>query len=196
MKPRTIVISTLLFCFVLTGLGCTRAARDTTGFALREEAVMNAPFQQTWHAVKRVLLEQGYEIYTRDKRGTFVAYTPMTRILWTQPRRIKFTIELAETAPNQTAVCVESIRQVYGVTLLTYPNWHDRRQTDPEPARNLLAGIAAKLAEGLTTEPFVESPVTPEDETVSAAPLDQPQVESVPLPSVTDLSVEDADSAE
>lgn len=190
MKHIVTAITCVVLATCLGNLGCARAARDTTGFALREESVLNAPFQDAWHAVKRVLLEQGYDLYTRDKRGAFVAYTPMKRVLWAQPRRTKFTIDLAEKSPNETAISIESIRQVYGVTLLTHPNWHDRKQTDPAPAQALLEGIHAKLAEGQETEAFAgeapETPVTAEE------PAAAPALETQPLPAEAGVVIEEA----
>ena len=182
MKKLMIAMVCAVLVTCLGNLGCARAARDTTGFALREESVLNAPFQEAWHAVKRVALEQGYDLYTRDKRGTFVAYTPMKRILWAQPRRTKFTIDLVEKSPQETAISIESIRQVYGVTLLTHPNWHDRKQADPGPAQALLEGIRAKLGEAPVAEvpavevPPAEAPVA-EVPAVEVPPAEAPAVE-------------------
>ncbi len=181
MKKLMIAMVCAVLVTCLGNLGCARAARDTTGFALREESVLNAPFQDTWHAVKRVVLDQGYDLYTRDKRGSFVAYTPMKRMLWVQPRRTKFTIDLVEKSPQETAISIESIRQVYGVTLLTHPNWHDRKQADPAPAQALLEGIRAKLSEGLETEGFTEpAPENVETPLAEAPAAEVPAVEVPP----------------
>ena len=175
MKHVVIVASIFAFIIGSAGSGCARAARDTSGFALQDEMVVNAPFEETWQAVKTVLNDQGYEIYTRDKRGAFVAYTPMKRILWVQPSRTKFTIELARIAPEETAVRVDSIRQIYGVTLLTHPNWHDRKQRDPEASQAIIDAIQSTLASGGDTSvpaatPDIsvtdEAPVVEEAETV------------------------------
>ena len=54
---------------LVAGAGCARAARDTTGFALNDSALVEAPFEETWQATKAVLREMDLEIYTRDKRG-------------------------------------------------------------------------------------------------------------------------------
>ena len=157
MKHYFLIALLTLAVLCAAGSGCARAARDTSGFALREEAVVNAPFEDTWQTVKKVLNDQGYEIYTRDKRGAFVAYTPMKRTLWIHPRRTKFTIELAQTSPEQTAIGIESVRQVYGVTLLTHPNWHDRAQRDPKACQAILEAIQSTIAAGgIEAEPFVE----------------------------------------
>jgi hypothetical protein len=181
MKRCALIALILTFVVGAAGSGCARAARDTSGFALRDETVVNAPFEETWHTVKQVLREQGYEVYTRDKRGAFVAYTPMKRTLWVQPRRTKFTVELARIAAEETAISVESIRQVYGVTLLTHPNWHDRQQRDPQASQAILEAIQAKVAGGdIEAEAFVEEMeaeadvvVEPENE---VAPADEAPV--------------------
>lgn len=194
MKRSFVVLACVVLVTSLGGLGCARAARDTTGFALREETVLNAPFEDVWHAVKRVAREQGYEVYTRDKRGTFVIYTPMKRILWTQPRRTKFTIELAQKSPEETAISIESIRQIYGVTLLTHPNWHDRKQSEPAPSQALLEGIQAKLAEGVENEDLEsETPEAPETPVVEAPAA--PLLETQPLPAEASVDLEEAPAA-
>lgn len=157
MKRYALIALILTLMIGAACSGCARAAQDTSGFAMRDETVVNAPFEETWHTVKQVLRDQGYDVYTRDKRGAFVAYTPMKRTLWVQPRRTKFTVELARVAAEETAISVESIRQVYGVTLLTHPNWHDRQQRDPQASQAIMEAIQAKIAGGdIESEAFVE----------------------------------------
>jgi len=126
-------------------IGCARAARDTTGFALENTATINAPFEDTWMAVKGVLREQEYEIYTRDKRGVFVAFSPMKR-RYLQPKRDKYTIVLEPVSKDETAIRIETLSQVYGVTALTYPGWHDRKAKDKGVAEAIIAGVTAKVA--------------------------------------------------
>ena len=149
--PRfySVVVAVLVFAALGT-TGCARAARDTTGFAVSKAVTVKAPYDQTWQTVKSVLREQGYEIYTRDKRGTFVAYTDMHRFLLMQPRRIKYTVEVRPADGGETSVSVEAVRQVYGVTLLTYPDWHDRKLTDETAANALIEAVQAKVAAGDT----------------------------------------------
>lgn len=146
MPRYATVLVVLLVPGLLAGAGCARAARDTTGFSVQEEATVQAPFEDAWQTVKGVLREQGYDIYTRDKRGAFVAYTDAHRVLWTQPHRIKYTIDLTPVSDTETAVRVEAVRQIYGVTLLTYPGWHDRQLTKNEGAVALLAAVREKLS--------------------------------------------------
>jgi hypothetical protein len=140
-------LKALLCGVIVLGMasGCARAARDTTSFALENAASVQAPMEDTWQAVKTVLRERDYEIYTRDKRGVFVAYTPTRRQLL-QPRRVKYTVELTELSPNETRIFVESVNQIYGVTLLTYPGWHDRPTSDTAGAAEILNGVQARLA--------------------------------------------------
>ncbi len=200
MKYCTLTAVALLLGATLVGLGCARAARDTSGFALREQTVINAPFEETWHAVKQVLREQGYEIYTRDKRGAFVAYTPMKRMLWLQPRRTKFTIELARVTPEETAISIESIRQVYGVTLLTHPNWHDRKQSDPALSQAILDSIReATSGEGVVVESFLDDngQLESESQEESSSQGDSetpPVIEETPLPAQGEPVVEEAEN--
>ncbi len=198
MKHSALLAVGLLAILLITSVGCARAARDTSGFALREQTVVNAPFEDTWHAVKHVLREQGYDIYTRDKRGAFVAYTPMQRALWLQPRRTKFTIEMARKAPEETAVSVESVRQVYGVTLLTHPNWHDREQRDPEASLAILDSIRIALDEDVVSaEPFLDDDAdtpTPVDE--APAVEEVPTVEATPLPPEEMPAIQDAETVD
>lgn len=135
-----------LVLILAAGAGCARAARDTTGFARENSIIVDAPFKEAWQAVKGVLREQKLDIYTRDKRGTFVAYSKMHR-RWRifQPHRMKFTIEIASITPNETKIYIETVKQVYGVTLLTYPDWHDRKTTDDRMARAILDAVQAKV---------------------------------------------------
>lgn len=146
MRFSKFVLATLLIVQMSFVLGCARAARDTTGFAQEQSLSVNAPFEQTWQAVKTVLREQGLELYTRDKRGVFVAYTPMKRTLFIQPHRTQFTIEITEVSSSESTVYVEAVNQVYGVTLLTYPGWHDRPAKDPAGAQTILSAVQAEIS--------------------------------------------------
>lgn len=141
--------------------GCVRAAKDPTGFAVERQGVVSAGYEDTWHAVKRTLRDQGYEIYTRDKRGIFVAFTDMRRALG-QPKRIKYTVELGAVNDSQTDIYIEAVRQSYGVTLLTDPDWHDRRMEDDGSLDAILAAVEAR-ATG-------EMPAAVESQAASSAP--------------------------
>ncbi len=132
---------------LISGLfgGCARAKRDTSGFAMNNSATIFAGFEDTWQAVKAVLRDGGYELYTRDKRGTFVAYTKENRRLL-QPQRVKYTINLSPVSEGETQVEIEAVKQVYGVTLLTYPDWHDRKLSEDAGVQAILDSLQAKVA--------------------------------------------------
>jgi hypothetical protein len=150
MKRRSwYSLTPILILFLLLSsaavTGCARAARDTTGFAVTDSTTANLSFNEAWQQVKAVLREQDYEIYTRDKRGVFVAFSGSKRSL-VQYHRIKLTIALEAVSETATKVSVDTLRQVYGVTLLTYPGWHDRKTQDHTRAQALLKAIEAKAA--------------------------------------------------
>jgi uncharacterized lipoprotein len=145
MHAVRLALACVLGFALLAPLGCARAARDTTGFGLEHELTVDAPFDTTWQTVKQVLREQEYDIHTRDKRGRFVAYSRETRGLSPKPRRVKHVIEIEPLGEDTTRVTIESMRQVYGVTLLTHPNWHDRPTDDPTEALAVLDALRTHL---------------------------------------------------
>lgn len=155
-----------LFLFVLIGVGilaagCAKDARDTTGFTVSETATISVPLEDAWQMTKTVLRERDYDLYTRDKRGVFVAFSQMKREMLVAPKRSKFTIALEAVSKDSTSVTVEGVRQVYGVTLLTYPGWHDRKMSDPSEVQDILAAIQAKSGtEGGQPEPAEASPAS------------------------------------
>lgn len=140
-------------CFAITALlalaalggGCAKDARSTEGFAITDSITVDAPFQEAWQTTKAVLREKEYDIYTRDKRGVFVAFSKMKRTLGLVPHRVKYTVSLKSVSDESTEITVESIRQVYGVTLLTYPGWHDRKTEDHDGAVTILQAVQAKV---------------------------------------------------
>lgn len=150
------------FCFsillisTLSPLGCVHAARDTTGFALNHEVTVPASFDTTWQAVKEVLREKELEIYTRDKRGRFVAYTSEKRH-FLQPNRFQYTFQLEEVSANETHIALDTRKQTYGVTLLTYPGWHDRKTEESPESQALLDAIQARVS-GATPAPATPAP--------------------------------------
>lgn len=174
MKRRTHTICLALFGLAIL-TGCARAARDTSGFALTDTAIVNAPIQETWVATREALQGQDYEIYTRDKRGRFVAYSDMHRHLFLVPTRNEFTITLEEETPSTTRVTIQTLRQVYGTTLLTYPDWHSRQTKDHSEALTILEAIQAQ-ASGVPAAPAetvvheAPPPAQPLEEQASPAP--------------------------
>lgn len=118
------------------GAGCVHAARDTTGFAVTAETTVEASFEDAWQGVKAALREEGLDLYTRDKRGEFEAYTKMKR-RYLQPKRVAYRLTLTERAEGGTHIAISAVRERYGVTLLTYPDWHERK-TDSVPGLDAL----------------------------------------------------------
>jgi hypothetical protein len=151
----------VLLLGAICATGCARAARDTTGFAIEKNITVAAPFEQTWQTVKAVLREKKLEIYTRDKRGTFVAFTDMHRGFgFLQPSRTKYSIELGEVSANETAIYIGAVKQVYGVTMLTYPDWHDRKLKNDAGAQELLTAIQDRIAKPAEAPAAASAPET------------------------------------
>ncbi len=110
-----------------------------------DSAVINAPFDDTWQAAKHALTAKDYTIYTRDKRGLFVAYSPQTR-RFLVPYRTQITVVLERVSTTSTRVTVEAIPQRYGVTLLTNPKWREFPVGDEQTRRQeLLTEIETQL---------------------------------------------------
>ncbi|MBN2310561.1 MAG: hypothetical protein JXR94_16425 [Candidatus Hydrogenedentes bacterium] len=136
-----------LLLVMLCAGGCQTAARDTTGFAVVDSATVDATFLDAWQASKAVLREMELDIYTRDKRGTFVAYSKVKRRLGVlTPRRTELRITVERISSETSRVSVETMRQVYGCSLLTYPDWHDRRTTDNSVAQSFLEALQTRLS--------------------------------------------------
>lgn len=137
----------IILALLIPGLlgGCVRAARDTTGFASEQKLTVEIPFEEAWQGVKATLQEQELELYTRDKRGTFVAFTKQRKRI--VPQRVKYTILMDAVSDNETTIHVEAIQQAYGVTMLTYPDWHDRKAKGDNGAEELVNALRVKLAE-------------------------------------------------
>jgi hypothetical protein len=129
---------------VLPLAGCARTARNTEGFAAVDTASVKMPMKDAWQTAKEVLREKKFDIYTRDKRGVFVAFSDTKRNLLLIPKRTKYTIALEAESDASTKVTIESMNQVFGVTFLTYPGWHDRKTTDHAAAQDILKAIEAK----------------------------------------------------
>lgn len=148
--------SSILLAATLMPLGCAHAPKDTTGFAVKHEIVVAAPFDATWQAVKDILRENELDIYTRDKRGHFVAYTPEKR-RYLQPNRYQYTFDLEALSENETRIALDTRKQRYGVTLLTYPGWHDRKTEDAPESQALLDAIQARAGNPIAM-PASEAP--------------------------------------
>jgi len=143
-RCKCLIYGLLLVSFITGSAGCARAARDTTGFEMVDSATIDAPFMDVWQMTKTVLREKELQIYTRDKRGVFVAYTPSQKRFFLKPERTRYTLKLERITGDNTKVTIETIEQVFGVTMLTYPGWHDRKTTDNTMALAILDAVKAR----------------------------------------------------
>ncbi len=144
---RLAIVHIVLLVAVVAGLGCARAARDTRGFAILDEVTLNAPFDEAWQTTKAVLREMELDLYTRDKRGTFVAFSGMERrYLVLTPHRTQIEVNLESLTADTTRMTIETMDQVYGVTLLTHPDWHDRKTEDNALALEIIAAVQERLS--------------------------------------------------
>lgn len=134
-----------LASLVLIAPACARSHIDTSGYAKHDALSVPAPFQESWQAAKTVLREKGLDIYTRDTAGTFIAYTEEKRRKFT-PHRTQYTLHLHENTDNATEITIQTLDQVFGVTFLTYPGWHDRKTTNNDLALEILEAIYDKVA--------------------------------------------------
>ncbi len=152
MASKSRVTLVLLIPLALLLAGCVSGARDTAGFAVTKAATVNVPFDQAWQTAKAVLREhekpKKFEIYTRDKRGVFIAFENTGRQVLLIPSRVQYTVTIEPAGENASNVTVETVRQLYGTTLRTYPAWHDRTMKDPAKAQNLLNEIQSRIAGG------------------------------------------------
>ena len=154
----------LAVCGLLVA-GCKSTGGDEgrAPTATLESLTVEAGFEEVWQATRRALLDQKYEVYTRDTRGLFVAYSKVKRRLFFLPHRMQLTLTLEPVSADSTRLSVETIHQKYRVTLLTYPDWRD----DPKPAagdegRALLEMIGSGFGSaesGEASEPTAESSV-------------------------------------
>ena len=62
---------------------------------------------------------------------------------------------------KETKVDIEAVKQIYGVTLLTYPDWHDRKLSEDAGVQAILEALQAKIAAPEST-PVVEAAPAPE----------------------------------
>ena len=133
----------VLGCGLFTA-GCksTPGGQEPLPRARVDSVTLEVPFNEAWQRTRQALVDQKYEIYTRDKRGLYVAYTKVKRRLLFFPHRMQLTITLEATSAEETQLTVETIHQKYRVTLLTYPDWRD----DPEVEKG---DVAAALLEAI-----------------------------------------------
>ncbi|MCX8065540.1 MAG: hypothetical protein N3G21_10270 [Candidatus Hydrogenedentes bacterium] len=141
----TKVISKVLAVICLISLfSCAKALKDTSGLAEEKVFTVKAPFDKTWLATRDALKELNLTLYTRDKRGLFVAYDQPKRE-WLNLKRVKYEIQLGSMNPDETKIFISAVSQVYGVTLLTEPDWHDRKLAKTSRSEEILNKILEKL---------------------------------------------------
>jgi hypothetical protein len=148
---RAVVSLGLLVLFAAFAGGCATSAPDSSQFAQIDEFVVDASYPDVWESTKAALRERELLIYTRDKRGIFVAFTDPERRLFV-PHRTQITINLTEITPDSTRIEIETIDQEYGVKLLTYPGWHARQTEETPETDALIAAIQGKAGGGPLTE--------------------------------------------
>lgn len=108
-----------------------------------DSVVVQREFDEVWQATKTVLVEQDYEIYTRDKRGMFVAYTKK-KGTFSIPNRARITVVLERVTNNTTRVSVEAVQERYRMPLLKHPGWKEQPKVDlTERRQEVLRGIEA-----------------------------------------------------
>jgi len=154
-SPGGIMVRLAAGVCVLLGCACCLSACKSTPDAVvlpaaqTDTAVLDGTFADVWQATRVGLLAQGYEIYTRDKRGLFVAHSKQRRRIFVFPNRTKLTVTLESLSSSTTQVSVETLEQGYRVTLLTYPDWRDKpKLAEGDEALALLESIRGALAAG------------------------------------------------
>lgn len=145
MNPRSLVVCAASIGVLLMA-GCSTAPPVDEALGAVDSLVVEAPMEEAWQAVKGVLRDREYLIYTRDKRGLFVAYTNMKRRRLT-PRRQQITVTLQAQTRVSTQITVEIVKQTYGVSLLTYPGWHDLKTDDHSTGESILTAVAERLSD-------------------------------------------------
>jgi hypothetical protein len=179
-----LALSACLAAVVITG--CATAKKDTTGFAVQQEVVLDLPYPEAWQHVKHTLVAQEFELYTRDKRGVFIAYTGGKRLLGFNRPRTQYTLELDSLSSAQTKVTIEAVKQKYGTSLTTYPDWHDRPTEADEDLHSLVAALNGEVSPEAVAAAAVEAVEADSLEEEAAAAEEAPQVE------VTALEAEEA----
>ena len=125
---------------ILLLAGCARGATQAVQVSPSASLVIQSNFEDTWRATKSALREGGYVIYTRDKRGFFVAYLEEAghRLA---PHRTRYTVRLEQLTASSTRVTIDGVHQRYGVTLKTYPAWRNIESEEPMELGSILEQI-------------------------------------------------------
>lgn len=140
-----VAVALCILALLSTAPGCARNRPAKEPVAVNRSATVDAPFAETWESTRDAFLSLELPIYTRDKRGFFVAYSPQKRKLLT-PRRMQYTIILEPIGPDQTRIELETIPQRYLISLLTYPSWQDDPKAPmPDRGEEIMAKIMVLL---------------------------------------------------
>ncbi len=123
--------------------GCAKSPPKALPDVPVDSIVLAVEFDDVWQATKTALKEQGYEIYTRDKRGMFVAYTKKKRT-FSIPNRARITVLLERVTTSSTRVSVEAVQERYRMPILRYSGWNEQPKVDlTERRQAVLQGIEA-----------------------------------------------------
>lgn len=118
-----------VFAVLTLAAGCASAPPPPPPEVAVDSVVLEREFDAVWQATKTALIEQDYEIYTRDLRGMFVAYTKKTGT-FSIPNRARITVVLERVTTNSTKVSVEAVQERYRMPLLKYPGWKEQPKVD------------------------------------------------------------------
>lgn len=141
-------LGALLSAVILGVSGCATGAQTPPEQPFVDTMTVPLDFDAAWLLTRDVLLDQDVEIYTRDKRGLFVAYTKTKRKSLIVPWRTKLTISLHEETAESTKIAIETVRQRYTVTPLTYPTWRDKDFVEGESAgTEVLEAIKSRIVQ-------------------------------------------------
>ena len=130
MRRASAILAPILCALTVAGCASSKGT-DAPQQSRVESAVLEASYETTWRLVKDSLLEEGYEIRTRDKRGMYVAFSG-TKRRFIIPHRYRLTVILDSLSGSATRVTIETVRQSYRLTPLTHPGWQDSARPKEE----------------------------------------------------------------
>lgn len=139
---RISIACTLLLAAL--GAGCASTPPAQPAEVPLESTVLQAEYEDVWQATRRALQASELDIYTRDKRGMFVAFDEKKR-LFSIPRRARITVIVERVTTSSTRVSIEAVRERYRMPILRHPGWKEEAGGDlTELKRELLASIEAQ----------------------------------------------------
>ena len=135
----------VILAAIVAAAGCASTPPPAPPEVPTESAVLPYEFDSVWQATRDTLKGQNYEIYTRDKRGMFVAHTPR-KGTFSIPNRARITVILERVTAGSTRVTVEAVRERYRMPLFRNPGWKEQPEVDLTDRRQaVLEGIAATM---------------------------------------------------